>query len=159
MSERRNPGPAAQDGAGATRAGRRTGSGPGRILVAVYAVFALAATGRASLQISEDFGKAPLAYSLSALAAVIYLVATVALARGDRTSVRVATVSCSIEMVGVLTVGVASYLDRAAFPDKTVWSHFGSGYGYVPLVLPVLGLLWLRANRRGSTAPGSAHRG
>ena len=159
MSERRDPGPAAQDGAGAPRAGRRTGSGPGRILVAVYAVFALAATGRASLQISEDFGKAPLAYSLSALAAVIYLVATVALARGDRTSVRVATVSCSIEMVGVLTVGVASYLDRAAFPDKTVWSHFGSGYGYVPLVLPVLGLLWLRANRRGSTASGSAHRG
>jgi hypothetical protein len=122
-------------------------------------VFALAATGRASLQISEDFGKAPLAYSLSALAAGIYLVATVALARGDRTSVRVATVSCSIEMVGVLTVGVASYLDRAAFPDKTVWSHFGSGYGYVPLVLPVLGLLWLRANRRSSTAPGSAHPG
>ena len=122
-------------------------------------MFALAATGRASLQISEDFGKAPLAYSLSALAAVIYLVPpTVALARGDRTSVRVATVSCSIEMVGVLTVGVASYLDRAAFPDKTVWSHFGSGYGYVPLVLPVLGLLWLRANRRGSTVPGSAHR-
>jgi hypothetical protein len=116
----------------------------------VYGVFAIAATGRASLQISEYFHRAPLAYSLSALAAVIYVVATVALARGDRTSVAVATVSCSIELLGVLVVGVASYVDKAAFPDKTVWSHFGSGYGYIPLVLPVLGLLWLRSVRRAA---------
>jgi hypothetical protein len=25
-----------------------------------------------------------------------------------------------------------------------VWSSYGSGYGFVPLVLPVFGLLWLR---------------
>jgi hypothetical protein len=128
----------------------RSSSGPGRILVAVYAVFAIAATGRASLQITEYFHRAPLAYLLSAVAALVYIVATVALARGDRTSVRVATVSCSIELAGVLLVGIASYVDRAAFPDQTVWSHFGSGYGYVPLVLPVVGLLWLRSVRRSS---------
>ena len=123
---------------------RHTGRGPGIALVAVYALFALAATGRATLQIIEDFRKAPIAYLLSALAAVIYLVATVALARGDRTSARVARVAISIELVGVLVVGLVSYLVPSEFPDKTVWSHFGSGYGYVPLVLPVLGLLWLR---------------
>jgi hypothetical protein len=115
-------------------------------------VFALAATGRATLQIVEYFHRAPVAYVLSALAAMIYLVATVALARGDRTSVRVATVSCTIELLGVLVVGTLSYVDRAAFPDKTVWSHFGSGYGYVPLVLPVIGLLWLRHVRRTTAA-------
>jgi hypothetical protein len=123
------------------------------VLVAVYAVFALAASGRATLQIAEYFSRAPVAYVLSAVAAVIYLVATVALARGDRTSVRIATVSCTIELLGVLVVGTLSYLDREAFPDKTVWSHFGSGYGYVPLVLPVVGLLWLRHVRR-TTASG-----
>lgn len=128
----------------ARAAGHQASRGPGRVLVAVYGLFALAASGRAVLQISEYFDRAPVAYSLSALAAVIYIVATVALARGDRTSLRVATISCSIELVGVLLVGILSYVDRAAFPDKTVWSHFGSGYGYVPLVLPVLGLLWLR---------------
>ena len=47
----------------------------------------------------------------------------------------------------MLVVGLASYLATDAFPDKTVWSHFGSGYGFVPLVLPVLGLLWLRRTR------------
>lgn len=131
---------------------RHTGSGFGRVLVALYGLFALAATGRATYQIIAGFSRAPVAYLLSALAAVIYIVATVALARGGRTSVRVATAAISIEMVGVLVVGVTSYVVPAAFPDKTVWSHFGSGYGYVPLVLPVLGLLWLR--RRRAVSPG-----
>ena len=34
---------------------------------------------------------------------------------------------------------------RDAFPDETVWSVYGIGYGFVPLVLPVLGLLRLRS--------------
>ncbi len=131
-----------------------TRSGPGVVLVAVYAVMALAATGRSVLQITEYFSRAPVAYVLSAVAAVIYIVATVALARGSRTSWRVALAAILIEMVGVLVVGLASYLVRDAFPDKTVWSHFGSGYGYVPLVLPVLGLLWLRRTRTAAAARG-----
>jgi cytochrome bd-type quinol oxidase subunit 2 len=137
---------------GGTEGGRR---GLGIVLVALYGLFALAATGRATVQLLGDFQKAPVSYLLSALAAVIYLVATVALARGDRTSTRVATVAISIELVGVLVVGLMSYLVPAEFPDKTVWSHFGSGYGYVPLVLPVLGLLWLRSRARaGRPAAG-----
>ena len=135
------------------QAPRSTRSGPGVVLVAVYGLLALAATGRSVLQISEYFSRAPLAYVLSALAAVIYLVATVALARGDRTSRRVALVAISVELAGVLVVGLASYLAKDAFPDKTVWSHFGSGYGFVPLVLPVLGLLWLRRTRTGAPRP------
>jgi len=131
----------------AAQARPSTRSGPGIVLVAVYAVLALAATGRSVLQISEYFSRAPVAYVLSAVAAVIYVVATVALARGDRTSWRVALVAICVELAGVLVVGLASYLVPEAFPDKTVWSHFGSGYGFVPLVLPVLGLLWLRRTR------------
>ena len=130
---------------------RHTGKGVGLALVALYGLFALAATGRATFQIIADFGRAPVAYLLSGLAAVIYLVATVALARGDQTSVRVARIAITTEMVGVLVVGLVSYLVPSEFPDKTVWSHFGAGYGYVPLVLPILGLLWLR--RTGQTTP------
>jgi hypothetical protein len=130
---------------------RPTRSGPGIVLISLYGLLALAATGRSILQISEYFSRAPLAYVLSAVAAVIYLVATAALARGDLTSRRVALVAISVEMVGVLAVGLASYLAPSAFPDKTVWSHFGSGYGFVPLVLPMLGLLWLRHVARTAT--------
>lgn len=126
----------------------RTRRGFGRLLVGVYAVFALAATARAAFQISTRFGQAPVPYLLSALAAVVYVVATVGLSRGGVVSRRVAAVSCSVELVGVLAVGVASLSDGGAFPDQTVWSDFGSGYGYVPLVLPVAGLLWLRHTRQ-----------
>lgn len=119
-------------------------SGPGRLLVAVYGVFALAAGSRAGVQIATRFHEAPVAYLLSAFAAVVYVLATVALARSGRASHRVAVASCTVELIGVLTVGTYSLTDRAAFPDATVWSSYGSGYGFVPLVLPVLGLLWLR---------------
>jgi hypothetical protein len=130
---------------------RTLGTGPGRVLIAVYGIFALSATARAVTQIVSKFGEAPLAYLLSAFAGVVYIVATVALAKGGETWRRVALVSCSIELVGVLTVGLLTVFDAAAFPDATVWTDFGRGYGYVPLVLPVLGLLWLRyAGRRRS---------
>jgi hypothetical protein len=119
-------------------------AGPGRVLVALYGIFALAAGARAAVQLSTRFSEAPVAYVLSAVAAVVYLVAMVALARGGRTGRRTAVAACSVELAGVLVVGTLSLTDRAAFPDSTVWSGFGSGYGFVPLVLPVLGLLWLR---------------
>ena len=122
---------------------RRALGGPGVVLVVLYAVLALAATGRSVLQITSYFEQAPLAYTLSAVAALVYLLATWCLAKGGRW-VRVGVVACSIELVGVLVVGVASYLVPEAFPDQTVWSHFGQGYAFVPLVLPVLGLLWFR---------------
>lgn len=118
--------------------------GAGRVLVIVYGVFALAATARAGVQIATKFGDAPLAYTLSALAAVVYIVATVALARGAR---RVALAACGFELLGVLTVGTLSLVDTAAFPDATVWSDYGQGYGYVPLVLPLAGLWWLLRHR------------
>lgn len=123
----------------------RLSSGPGRVLVFVYGVFAVAATGRSLLQLGTDAGRAPLAYSLSLFAAIVYLVATTCLVLGGRRAWQVAVVSCSVELVGVVAIGVLSYAATELFPDKTVWSHFGQGYGYVPLVLPFLGLAWLRA--------------
>ena len=117
------------------------------MLVAVYGLFALAATARSAVQIATKFHEAPLAYLLSAFAAVVYVVATVSLARGGAAWRRVATVAISIELVGVITVGAASELAANAFPDATVWTGFGSGYGFVPLVLPFVGLWWLRHTR------------
>jgi cytochrome bd-type quinol oxidase subunit 2 len=125
----------------------RTRSGPGRLLIAVYAVFALSATARSVVQLTTHFSRAPLAYVLSALAGVVYIVATVCLARGNRTSRRIATVSILVELVGVLAVGIISLAVPHLFPDATVWSDFGQGYGYIPAVLPLLGLWWLRATR------------
>ncbi|GAA0260023.1 hypothetical protein [Cryptosporangium japonicum] len=122
----------------------QTAHGPGRVLVAVYGLFTLAAGARAGVQLATKFSEAPIAYLLSAFAALVYLGATVALARQWW---RAALVCCSIELVGVLAVGTASLLLSQDFPDATVWSDYGSGYGFVPLVLPVLGLIWLWRTR------------
>jgi len=124
-----------------------TRHGPGRILILVYGVFALAATSRAGVQIATKFDEAPLAYILSAVAAVIYCAATFALARATVVSRKVATAAIAIELAGVIGIGAFSYAVPDDFPDATVWSHFGQGYGFVPLVLPILGLLWLRRTR------------
>jgi len=118
-----------------------TQHGFGRALVAVYAVFTIAATSRSIYQLVTKADEAPVAYALSAVAGVVYGIATWALARGDR---RIAGLAIGFELVGVLGVGLLSLVDAELFPDETVWSTFGSGYGYVPLVLPFIGLWWLR---------------
>ncbi|WP_395801761.1 hypothetical protein [Arthrobacter sp. FW306-04-A] len=122
-------------------------TGPGRLLIAVYAVFAISATARAGYQILTKFSDAPLAHILSAFAAVVYVVATVSLAKPGRTWFKVSLAAVLVEMLGVIVVGAISLFDPVAFPHDTVWSLFGRGYGFVPLILPVLGLLWLYRRR------------
>ena len=121
-----------------------TNQGFGRVLVVLYAIFAIGATARSVLQLATRFAEAPVAYLLSAFAAVVYVVATVALARGDRTSSRIAFIAITIEMAGVLIVGTISLVLPEYFPRASVWSTYGSGYLFIPLVLPFIGLWWLR---------------
>ena len=116
----------------------------------VYAILALGATGRSFVQIAElvrDSQAVPLAIWLSALASVVYIVATVALIVPGRAWYRIAWVTISFEMVGVLVVGVLSITHPELFARPSVWSYFGNGYVFIPLVLPVLGMIWLRATR------------
>jgi hypothetical protein len=122
-------------------------TGLGRVLLFVYGVFALSASARAGVQIATHFSEAPLAYLLSGLAGVVYIAATVGLAIGGTRGRRIALTSCSVELLGVLIVGTLSLADKVAFPDATVWSGYGSGYGYVPLVLPFIGLWWVWRHR------------
>ena len=124
--------------------------GVGRLLILVYAVFAISSTARASFQIITKFEDAPLAYSLSLLSAVVYVLATVSLARSGPTWQKVAVYSVIFELVGVLTIGTLSFVAPELFDHASVWSGFGSGYGYLPLVLPVLGLIWIRKVNRGN---------
>ncbi|WP_460799749.1 hypothetical protein [Microbacterium sp. GXF0217] len=123
-------------------------TGIGRVLVIVYAVMALAATGRSFVQIVQRFDEAPLSYSLSALAAVVYILATLALVLSNRRGwYTVAWVAIVFELAGVLVVGTLSLVYPELFQHETVWSLYGRGYLFIPLVLPVFGLWWLRAHR------------
>jgi len=123
-------------------------SGIGRVLVIVYAVMALASTGRSFVQIARRFDEAPLAYSLSAVAAVVYIVATLALVLATRRGwYTIAWVAIVFEMAGVLVVGSLSLLMPELFQHQSVWSQFGIGYLFIPLVLPVFGIWWLSTHR------------
>jgi hypothetical protein len=119
----------------------------GRVLIAVYAVFAVAATGRSVYQLATQASEAPVPYALSAVAAGVYIAATLGLAREGEGWRKVAWAACATELVGVLVVGALSVLDADLFPDDTVWSSYGAGYGYLPLVLPFAGLTWLWRTR------------
>jgi hypothetical protein len=129
----------------ANRASRAVGVG--RVLIAVYAILALAATARSVVQIATKFEVAPVAYLLSGLAGVVYILATVALLGRGTFWYRVAWGTIAFEFLGVLTIGALSLFDATLFPADTVWSYFGRGYVFVPLVLPVLGMLWLYRTR------------
>ena len=122
--------------------------GPGRTLAVAYAVFALAAGARSIAQIATRFAEAPLPYLLSALAACLYVLAALTVGSTDPGRIRVARIVCTIELAGVLSVGALGAIDPGALPDETVWSGFGRDYGFLPLVLPVLGLVWLARTRR-----------
>jgi hypothetical protein len=123
-------------------------TGIGRVLVIVYAIMALAATGRSFVQIVQRYDEAPLAYSLSAVSALVYILATLALIfSGSRGWYRVAWIAILFELVGVLVVGTLSFVAPELFAHPTVWSGFGFGYLFVPLVLPFFGLWWLITHR------------
>ncbi len=109
-----------------------TRSGPGRALVAVYGVFALAATARSLVQLVTKADEAPLAYTLSAVAGLVYVAATLGLAEVGPSPRRLAWAAVGFELVGVLTVGTLTVLDPELFPDQTVWSAYGAGYGWLP---------------------------
>src|SRR5690606_31597649 len=97
---------------------------------------------------------APVAYALSADAGVVYIVASIALIRSRGVWRTIAWIALSLELVGVLVVGVLSYTTPQSFAHPSVWSHFGSGYVYMPLVLPVLGLIWLWRSRKTPVVGG-----
>jgi integral membrane protein len=115
------------------------------VLLLVYALFALAAGARSLVQLATKADEAPLAYSLSLVAAVTYALGWFAIRRASEGRTAFASVMLWIELAGVIAVGTVSVLRPDWFPDATVWSDFGIGYGFVPALLPVAGLLRLRA--------------
>ena len=140
----RSPGTASASAPESERQPRAVASGPGRVLISVYGLFSLATCSRAGVQLVTQFHQAPVAYLLSAFSAVVYVAATVFMVRKGPLAHRLAVIACSIELIGVIGIGTFSVLTPQDFPHATVWSGFGVGYGYVPLVLPMIGLLWLR---------------
>ncbi|MCD2467941.1 MULTISPECIES: hypothetical protein [unclassified Streptomyces] len=127
-------------------------TGPGILLVWLYGVMSVGAVSRSIYQIATEFDRAPLAYTLSAVAAVVYAFITYTLVRGGEKARRAALVCCAAELTGVLIVGTWTLVEPSAFPDATVWSDYGFGYLFIPVLLPLSGIWWLRRARTATAA-------
>ncbi|MEV7370469.1 hypothetical protein AB0O51_06265 [Streptomyces sp. NPDC090301] len=127
-------------------------TGPGILLVWLYGVMSVGAVSRSIYQIATEFDRAPLAYTLSAVAAVVYAFITYTLVRGGEKARRAALVCCAAELTGVLIVGTWTLVEPSAFPDATVWSDYGFGYLFIPVLLPLSGIWWLRRSRTATAA-------
>ena len=119
--------------------------GVGTLVIAIYGVFAISASVRASYQLLRKYEDAPLAYWLSLLAAVVYIIATFALAKGKYD---LANKTLIFELAGVLIIGTLSIAVPSLFAHPSVWSYYGMGYGFIPLLLPLFGLWWVRRVKR-----------
>lgn len=117
--------------------------GPHLVLMALYALFILASGSRAVVQIATQFDVAPFAYVLSAVAAATYVVGWFAIRRAAYGKPRLAEVMLWVELGGVVVIGTLSLVKKDWFPDASVWSDYGGGYGWVPAALPIAALLWL----------------
>ena len=133
---------------------QRVHSGPHRVLLAFYAIFILAAGARSAVQLATAADRAPVAYSLSAVAACTYAAGWVAIRRASVGSTGFASVMLWVELGGVVAVGTLSLVRPELFPDASVWSEYGIGYGFVPAVLPLAGLYWLRRQKQSIARVG-----
>jgi hypothetical protein len=126
--------------------------GPGMLLVWFYGVMVVGAVSRSAYQIATEFDRAPLSYTLSAVAGVVYGFITYSLVRGGERARRAAQACCAAELAGVLIVGTWTLIEPSAFHDATVWSDYGMGYVFIPVLLPLSALYWLRRSRAAATA-------
>jgi hypothetical protein len=110
----------------------------------LYGFWALAVCSRALWQYASRSGNL-LPSHISLLAGVIYLVIFWAALRRQHTLLRSGLIC---EIIGV--VAVSLYELVAPLPYATAWSHFGAGYLYIPLLLPLAGLWSLRASTRST---------
>lgn len=115
----------------------------GKILGISYPVLALSTGARALYQLFFKEGVTDyLPPALTAVAALVYLIATVGFTVQKRWAWWVSVVALAFETIMVLAVGTLSLL----YPDvigHTAWSRFGADYAFFPLIQPLLGLIWL----------------
>lgn len=114
--------------------------------VALYGFWSVAVLSRALYQ----YATRPLPHlptHLSLCAGLIYLGITVAAWSGHTRWVRA---GLWIELAGVCIVSTVEHWWR--LPYTSAWSGYGSGYVWLPLVLPIAGL-WLSRQRAADAQP------
>lgn len=108
----------------------------------VYGLWAVAALSRALYQYVFRHPPSFVPTHISALVGALYVAIIVGLGRRGRGWWWLTLALLLAELAGVLVVGTIDVIWHP-FPYATVWSGYGAGYVFVPLVLPLAGLWWM----------------
>lgn len=115
----------------------------GYILTVSYPLLALSTGVRALFQLLLKEGVVNyLAPTLSLVAAICYLTATIGFAYRRRWAWHLSVGALIFETFLTLVVGSLSLIIPETI-GRTAWRHFGADYGYFPLFQPAIGLVWL----------------
>jgi hypothetical protein len=112
-----------------------------RGLALLYLFWAVALCSRAIWQYMTRSGDLRPTH-LSLIAGLIYVAIVVWAWYGQRKFLMLGLV---VELMGVLAISIGEL--RWPLPYASAWSQFGSGYLYMPIILPILGLLHLSMKR------------
>lgn len=113
-----------------------------RGLAALYAFWALAIMSRVSWQYATRLGN-HLPTHLSAITGIIYVLIAYWAWQGWTKALQWGLI---VELIGVIVVG--TYELFYPFGYATAWSHYGAGYLYMPLLLPIAGIVVVWRNRK-----------
>jgi hypothetical protein len=134
--------------------------GASDVLGFFYALWSFSALGRSSWEYLFKQNVATYVPAhLSTFVGVLYIIIIVGLRRRTPRWWWATLALLIVELAGVLIVGTIDVVWQP-FPYATVWSKYGIGYFFMPLVLPFVGLAYLlRQETRaaygiGSRAPG-----
>lgn len=108
-----------------------------RGLTLLYLFWATALCSRAIWQYMTRSGNL-LPTHLSLIAGIIYLAIVVWAWQGRRKRLIAGLI---VELIGVMVISISEFI--WPLPYASAWSGFGSGYLYMPIILPILGLVHL----------------
>jgi hypothetical protein len=123
---------------------RKAARGAPDVLAFFYGLWAFSALGRSSYEyLLKNPRPANLVPAhLSTFVGLLYIFIIVGLRRRSPRAWWVTLALLSVELAGVLIVGTLDVVWRA-FPYATVWSQYGRGYFFMPLLLPFVGLAYM----------------
>lgn len=117
--------------------------GLGRLVMAAFWLFGAWVTINAVVDVLH-WNSGPIGPVLVALVAgLVYLLAALALTHNGRRMRMIGWASVSVEAIGPVLVGVLGVGVPQLSDPRSPWGAFGADYWYIPLVLPVVGLVWL----------------
>lgn len=122
---------------------RRPSWGLGRIVMVLFWLFGLltAVPALVALIRATDTPIGP--RLIAVLAGLVYLVIAVGITHNGRKMRFIAWAATTVALVGSLITGLFELGTDHAAAVTSAWSRFGADYWYVPLVLPLIGFVWL----------------